>query len=173
MEKRIVERVKVMGKNYSLGVLFADDSNSGLTHDYFAGILDSFKRTGEAKGYDISFLNCSRIPENRRTYLEQAEQRRYDGIVIACIDYDNAEVVELLNSTIPIVTIDQEIDNVLTVKSDNEKGIKELVRYIADMGHKRIAYIAGDDNLVTSIRMKGFRDTCKQLGIEIPNEYIR
>lgn len=159
--------------NYSIGVLFADDSNSGLTHDYFASILDSFKRTSEAKGYDISFLNCNQGTKNRKTYLEQAEYRKYDGIVIACINYDNPEVTELINSTIPIVTIDQELEHVVTVQSDNERGIKELVRYLAEMGHKRIAYITGDDNVVTAIRLQGFRETCEEQGIEIPDEYIR
>ncbi|MGN0155368.1 MAG: LacI family DNA-binding transcriptional regulator [Lachnospiraceae bacterium] len=162
-----------MKHNYSIGVLFADESNSGLTHDYFASILDSFKRASEAKGYDISFLNCSLPKENRKTYLEQAEHRKYDGVVIACIDYDNPEVTELINSTIPIVAIDQEMDNVVTVQSDNEQGIKELVRYLAEMGHKRIAYITGDDNVVTAIRLQGFRETCAELGIDIPEEYIR
>ena len=34
----------------SIGVLFVDESNSGLMHDYFAGVLDSFKRTAEDNG---------------------------------------------------------------------------------------------------------------------------
>ena len=162
-----------MGQNYSIGVLFADNSNSGLTHDYFAGILDSFKRTSEAKGYDISFLNCSPIAEGRKTYLEQVAWRKYDGIVIACINYDDPEVTELIHSTIPVVTIDQEMDDVVTVRSDNACGIKELVRYLAEMGHRRIAYIVGDDNEVTAIRLRGFRETCAELGIKIPDAYIR
>lgn len=154
-------------------MLFADAANSGLTHDYFAGILDSFKRTCENKGYDISFLNCSVKAENRKPYLEQAEYRKYDGIVIACIDYDNPEVKELINSAIPIVTIDEEMEHVVTVKSDNEQGMKELVRYLVEMGHKRMAYIIGDDNMVTAIRLRNFRGTCAELGVEIPDEYIR
>ena len=39
-----------METNNTIGVLFADRANSGLTHDYFAGILDSFKRTVEERG---------------------------------------------------------------------------------------------------------------------------
>ena len=138
-----------MERSYNIGVLFADQANNGLKQDYFAGILDSFKKTVEAKGYNISFLNCCKENENRKTYLEQAKYRNFDGIVIACIEYDDAEVVELLNSGVPIVTVDQEIDNIQAVKSDNVEGIKKLVRYLAEMGHKRIAFITGDDNTGT------------------------
>lgn len=162
-----------MGKNNTIGVLFADLSNSGLTHDYFAGILDSFKRTIEENGYNICFLNSNLQSENRKTYVEQARQRGFDGVVIACIEYADVEVQELLESGIPIVTIDEEIENITTVKSDNTEGIKHLVRYLAEMGHKRIAYILGDDNTVTHIRLNGFLEVCNELGIEIPEDYIR
>lgn len=125
------------------------------------------------RGMIFLFLNCSVKAENRKPYLEQAEYRKYDGIVIACIDYDNPEVKELINSAIPIVTIDEEMEHVVTVKSDNEQGMKELVRYLVEMGHKRMAYIIGDDNMVTAIRLRNFRGTCAELGVEIPDEYIR
>ena len=35
--------------------LFVDEARSGLTHDYFNRVLESFKSTAEAKGYDITF----------------------------------------------------------------------------------------------------------------------
>ena len=35
-------------KSYNIGVLFMDDANCGLTHDYFSSILNSFKVTAEA-----------------------------------------------------------------------------------------------------------------------------
>ena len=32
-------------RTYGIGVLFVDEAQSGLTHDYFSSVLDSFKRT--------------------------------------------------------------------------------------------------------------------------------
>lgn len=157
----------------NIAVLFEDHSNNGLTHDYFAAILDSFKRTAEEKGYNISFLNCNRTRENYLTYLEQVKQKNYDGVVIACIDFNDKEVIELIESKIPIVTIDEEIENVISVKSDNTYGIKNLVDYLVEMGHRRIAYIHGDINYVTNVRLNGFREALKEHNIEVNEEYIR
>lgn len=36
-------------RSYNLGVLFVDEAMSGLTHDYFNHVLESFKRTAESK----------------------------------------------------------------------------------------------------------------------------
>ena len=34
-------------RTYNIGVLFAEEAYSGLTHDYYAFVLDSFKNTVE------------------------------------------------------------------------------------------------------------------------------
>ena len=57
------------GRTKNLGVLFVDDEQSGLTHDYFAHVLDSFKRTAEERGYDITFINCCKTRAGRMSYL--------------------------------------------------------------------------------------------------------
>ena len=161
-------------KSYNIGVLFVEElPQSGLTHDYYATILDSFKVAVEAKGYDITFINCNRR-KGRLSYLEHSKFRGVDGVLIACVDFEDPEVVELVNSDIPVVTIDYAFDNKLAVLSDNAKGIRDLVKYIYSQGHRRIAYIHGQNNNknVTGRRLQSFLDTTKELGLEIPDEYI-
>lgn len=160
-------------RTYSLGVLFVDDEQSGLTHDYFAHVLDSFKRTAEERGYDITFINSCKTRPQRMSYLEHSRYRRFDGVVIACVDFEDPEVEELVWSNIPVVTIDHLFNNRSTVLSDNVKGISDLVRYIYEMGHRKIAYIHGADSAVTQSRLSSFYRTCEELGIKLPAEYVR
>ncbi len=160
-------------RTYSLGVLFADDEQSGLAHDYFAYVLDSFKRTAEERGYDITFINSCKTGPQRMSYLERSRYRRFDGVLIACIDFEDPEVEELVKSDIPVVTIDHLFNNRSTIVSDNVKGIRDLVHYIYKMGHQRIAYIHGADSTVTWSRVSSFYRTCKELGIDVPTEYVR
>ena len=44
-------------RSYNIGVLFVDEANSGLTHEYFAAVLEGFKVEAEKQGYDITFIN--------------------------------------------------------------------------------------------------------------------
>ncbi len=160
-------------RTYSLGVLFVDDEQSGLTHDYFAHVLDSFKRTAEERGYDITFINSCKTRPQRMSYLEHSRYRRFDGGVIACVDFEDPEVEELVRSNIPVVTIDHLFNNRSTIVSDNVKGISDLVHYIYEMGHRKIAYIHGADSAVTQSRLSSFYRTCEELGLEIPSDYVR
>ena len=41
------------------------------------------------------------------------------------------------------------------------------------MGHTKIAYIHGNMNSVTQVRLSNFKDACEKLGITVPDEYIR
>ena len=160
-------------RSHNIGVLFVDEAQSGLTHDFFSNVLDSFKRTIELKDYDLTLINCSKTHSNSMSYLDRARYRGFDGVVIACIDFRDPEVIELVDSDIPVVTIDYIFNNRIAVISDNVKGMRDLVTYVYEMGHRKIAYIYGNDSSVTQARISSFFTTCSQLGIEVPEEYLR
>lgn len=157
-------------RTYNIGVLFVDEAQSGLTHDYFSFVLDSFKRTVEDKGYDITFINRGR---NTVSYLEHCRYRGFDGVMIACVDFYDPEVIELAQSNLPLVTIDHVFPNRISVMSDNVGGMRQLVEHVYSKGHRQIAYIHGADSAVTRERLDSFFETARALGIEIPDEYIK
>lgn len=158
-------------RTYNLGVLFADEAHNGLTHDYFNKVLNSFKEEAERNGYDITFIN-KHVGKQHMSYYEHAKYRGVDGIVIACIDFYDPDVIELIHSDIPVVTIDHVFDNRTSVCSDNIKGIQELVNYVYQMGHRKIAYIHGADSSVTRNRVGSFYKTTGELGLDIPDYYV-
>lgn len=160
-----------MNRSFNLGVLFVDEAMSGLTHDYFANILNSFKVMAESRGYDITFINSNRKNRKGKTFLEHCRYRGLDGVMIACIPFENPEVIELLESGIPVVTIDYQFKNRICIMSDNIMGMRKLMEYVIAMGHKRIAYISGDKSAVTSQRLESFQNVTKENGLEIPWEY--
>lgn len=160
-------------RSNNIGVLFVDDDQSGLTHDYFAYVLDSFKRKAEERGFDITFINCNKTRANRMSYLEHARYRGFDGVVIACIDFYDPEVLELVQSDIPVVTIDHIFNNRISVISDNVTGMRELINYVYEKGHRRIAYIHGAHSAVTQARVSSFYKSTEELGLKIPDTYIK
>lgn len=159
-------------RSYNIGVLFVDEGQSGLTHDYFSRVLDSFKTVVEANGYDLTFINCSKVRPDRMSYLEHSRYRGFDGIVIACVDFADSEVTELANSDIPLVTIDYVFNNRSSVVSNNYAGMATLMDYIISKGHKKIAYICGEDTAVTKKRLAAFYNALEKNGISIPDDYV-
>ena len=104
-------------RTYNIGVLFVDERRSGLAHEYFSAVLESLKVEAEANGYDITFINRN-VGKKATTYLQHCQYRGVDGVVIACVDFDDPQVLELVNSRLPIVTIDHVFNNRAAVVSD-------------------------------------------------------
>ncbi len=120
-------------KSKNLGVLFVDEAMNGLTHDFFARVLDSFKVTAEKYGYDITFIISHKYGKDGMSYLEHSRYRRFDGVVIACVKFEAPEVQELINSEIPIVTIDYNANERIAILSNNLKGMSMLTQYVIDI----------------------------------------
>lgn len=160
-------------KSYSLGILFEDEACNGLTHDFFAAVLNGFKKEAEKHGYEITFINTHKDAPGRKSYLQRVQERKIEGVGIICTNFSDPEVLELIGSDVPVVTIDEPLEGVISVLSDNAQGIKNLVYHIAGMGHTKIAYIHGNMNSVTQVRIKNFKESCEKLGITVPDEYLR
>lgn len=159
-------------RTYNLGVLFVDERRSGLSHEYFSSMLESFKVEAEAHGYDITFINRN-VGGRHSSYLQHCLYRGVDGVVIACVDFTDPRVQELVESSLPLVTIDHVFNNRLAVVSDNSAGLEELVRYVYGKGHRKIAFLHGERTTVTHNRLTGFYRACEELGLQIPPEYVR
>ena len=76
-------------------------------------------------------------------------------------------------SGLPVVTIDHLFEGKAAVLSDNVTGMGDLLRYIYGQGHRRIAYLLGErESSVTKSRVEAFLETARELGLEIPAEYL-
>lgn len=126
----------------------------------------------QTSGYDLVPVNCS-AAEKMGSYLNYCRSRNYDGLVVMSGLYTDSTLVDLINSEIPLVTIDYEFHHRGAVLSDNLQGMRELVRYAYDRGHRQIAFIHGGDTPVTRDRLASFHATCESLGIHVPAEYVR
>lgn len=157
-------------RSYNIGVLFEDAAQSGLTHDFFSGVLENLKITAESRGYDITFLNTT---STDMSYVERAQYRGFDGVAIACSDFSDPKVQELLGSSVRVVTVDYIADNRTAVVSDNIDGMTQLMNYILTQGHRRIAYIHGDEGRVTRQRLASYYRCMEEHGESVREEYVQ
>jgi len=159
-------------RTYNIGVLFQDPMRGGLAHEFFSGVLDGIREQAEAKGYDITFINHS-VGSRETSYLQHCRYRGVDGVVIASADFADPDVLELVNSDLPVVTIDHTFNGRIAVVSDNLVGMTELVRYVTARGHRKLAFIHGEMTTVTRGRLAGFYRVCEEQGITVPAGFVR
>ncbi len=156
-------------RSYNIGVIFEDITGSGLQHQYFAKIFDAINATANKADYDITFLSNG----GKQNYLAQAKYRGCDGVIIANASFRRSDVRELLESDIPICTLDKAYKNLhSSVISDNKEGFRALLEWIIKRGHRKIAFVHGESSEVTKVRMSVFNAIQKKYNLEIPAEWI-
>jgi LacI family transcriptional regulator len=159
-------------RTFNLGVLFDEGTRTGLAHEYFSSLLESFKSQAEKLGYDVTFLsnNLGNVP---MSYLEHCRYRKCDGVLVACANFSDEQIIQLVASEIPVVTIDHVFNSSPAIMADNVNDMRSLTDYILDRGHRKIAYIHGEDTAVTRKRLATFHQALRDRGLSVPPEYLK
>ena len=151
-------------RSYNIGVLFADHIN----HEYFANVLDSIRDTAMDFGYDITFI-CNRIGTSKMSFYRHAAYRYCDGVVIAQARFEDPFIAELVVSDLHIVVIEHVFSGCVSVMSENVRSMVEIIRYVAGMGHRKIAFIHGEERgSLHRSELRGFTRAVWNRGFEFP-----
>ncbi len=129
-------------------------------------MLNGLKVQAEKQGQVryLTFINT--CFENRKmSYYEHCRYRNFDGVAIVCADFNDPDVLELMNSDLPVVTIDYVHHNCTAVSSNNIQRHGRPCEVYVPAGHRKIAYIHGREFYVTKDRLASFYRTMDELGL--------
>ena len=150
----------------NIGIVYQNQ----LAHEFFSQVLEAIRAGAEANDYDLTFLSGK--ADSGTSYYDHAMRRQCDGVIIAQGIYSQEEIEKLAKSDLPLVAIDQQFPGRTASVNDNVGSAREIVQYLYNLGHRRIAMIHGEDGDVTKMRINGFLRGCRELGIEVPDEYM-
>ena len=110
---------------------------------------------------------------NSDELVNEILQYHVDGIVLAATTLSSVLAQRCADAAIPVVLFNRVMaqgsaGTVSSVRSDNVAGGRAVARHFADTGHKRVAFIAGNEESSTNLeRERGFRDGLAERGLRI------
>ncbi len=159
-------------RSQTIGLLMCQRDENIWTHDFFSRVAAGIQEVMEGSGYDVTPINSLRL-HTAGELLQYCVYRRYDGIIIMSAGFRQEEMREILESKLPMISIENTFPGRGAVLSDNMQGTGELVRLAYEKGHRKIAFIHGEDTSVTRTRLQSFRAVCSELELSIPEAYLR
>ena len=155
-------------RSSNIGILYENRMN----HEYFSSLLDGLRSAADERGYDLTLIgrNDSRTAE---TYYDHARRRNLDGVIVIQADFESQDVVRLAASDMPTVMIDHSYEGSDCVSSDNRASMERIVRFANDHGHRKIAFVTGQESEVKRERLAGFYKICAELGIRVGEGFVR
>lgn len=156
----------------TIGIVIPD-----YTNPFYPELLKGIEGRARESGYMTQVCNTDMDAETEFDRLNDLVRRQTDGIVLCSynrIPRDLAYLAEIAKQ-IPVVIMDPVVKNesLSYVITDGYAGTAKAVSYLAELGHKRIAYIKGPDRLyVTKERYLGYRDALSSNGLEFREELV-
>jgi LacI family transcriptional regulator, galactose operon repressor len=165
-------------RSHVVGVILETGAgHPDLMHPFFQQVLVGLKHGAGERGYDL-LLFATDEPGNgfggAHSYLRRAGHHGVDGVVVMGYDPDDSEMRKLVASGLPCITVDADPGEPHCgyVMSANRDGAAEAVRHLHELGHERIATIAGPQRTSPgAARLDGYLDEMRRLGLEVKREY--
>jgi len=151
---------------------------------YFPTVLQGIHEAGIKYGYTILVFETNGDVELEKEHVRFLQHSWTDGIILA--SYANAENISdrkyirsLLDSgnrkkKIPVVSLENVLDpGIDAVVIDNRKAAQTAVNHLISLGHTKIAHIAAPLRFqIGTLRLQGYKETMKQVGLEVDEDLI-
>ena len=160
-------------KTNIVGVIVPDISNA-----VFGALTKGINSVCSNKGYTIMVCESGGELERELNLLNILEDRQIDGVLFAGVDVNQELVDAMQRKDYPVVLVTQECsvkENIIdTVTHDNVQALYDVVMFLHENGHERIAYLGGPEYDFSSgqKRLKGYKEALSALKISVPYSYI-
>ena len=161
-------------KVHTLGVLFGViDPVAFLSDPYAAGVLGGIVAQCQREKFNLTLFTD--IWKNCDLSAAPLSDGRTDGILVMAPQMDSGVLEALSVLGIPIVAVSAQFQKgVAMVDVDNFAGAQMAATHLIELGHRRIAYLSGNEDLASfEPRRAGFRAAFEARGIEVVPELVK
>jgi LacI family transcriptional regulator len=137
-------------------------------------IITGIQETLKPAGYMSFILNTNENPEIEMESIQALHHRQIDGIIFVAT-WDRApKMVEGVTGK-PYVFVHRHFETYTenSILVDERYGAEQAIRHLAELGHRRIAFIAGPQDWDAAIfRLQGYRETMLSLGFSYDPDLV-
>jgi LacI family transcriptional regulator len=157
-------------RSHTVGVLIPD-----LNNPLFPPIVRGLEDRLATAGYVALIGNTDSDDERERLVFEQMRARHVDGLVLATARLRHPLLAEASRAEMPVVLINRLAQDYSfpSVSVDNERGVRMAVAHLSALGHRRIAHIAGPQEMSTGLsRYRGFVTAMESARLPVDDDLI-
>ena len=158
----------------TVGVLFDNvGSEIAIWHPYTSGILQGIVTASAGAGYSVTLF--TELWQNAEKSLPKLRDQRTDGLLIVAPPADADILPSLRSAGLKVVTVSSEsaVYGMPSVDVDNAAGVRLAVQHLRKLGHTRIAYLGGEQNMFSAmVRLTAFEAALQAAQLQVPREYV-
>jgi len=188
--ERVLEAIRVLGyrpgvapavaaarRPRTIGVFlyfWVSEETPFRSNPYAVEMLDGILSHTLPRHWNVTLINVDTW-EDARFQLRESADGRCDGFVlVAPTDYQNiTEALQERGYPFVLVNAGSGDPQLNSVDIDNAAAAREVTAGLIGLGHRRIAFLPGDEELENTVeRLRGFREAFADAGLTDPDRWI-
>lgn len=159
------------------GFVLARPPRTLAVEAFFAEFLGGVESELAAHSLALTLQLATDVEMEIEVYRRWWGERRVDGVLVMDIRVDDPRIEALAQLGLPAVVVGGPTPNGLlpAVWHDERAAVEEVVRYLAALGHRRVARVEGVSGFLhSSVRSSAFLEITTELGLEgvvVPTDY--
>ncbi|HEX6178424.1 MAG TPA: LacI family DNA-binding transcriptional regulator [Thermoanaerobaculia bacterium] len=131
-----------------------------LHGEFFSEVIRGADLAARRRGYHL-IVSGSHSNREEMAAVVRTMRGRVDGLLLMSPEVALDGILRDLPAQMPLVTVNATTKRFPSVTIDNRGGSHTVVRHLAALGHKRIAFIGGPSgNADATERLRGYRESC-------------
>jgi LacI family transcriptional regulator len=163
-------RTLVSGRSRLFGIIVEN-----ITNPFFPELIQSFEEIAVAHGYEILVSSSNSDPAVLTRCVRRMLERKVEGVAVLTFGEEEPVLDQLMYHDVPLVLAEFRLDDpkASTILLDYTTGIHAAVNHLAELGHAKIAFLAGPHKLHSAItRANDFRTAMEKAGLPIQKKWV-
>ncbi|KAB3528808.1 LacI family DNA-binding transcriptional regulator [Alkaliphilus serpentinus] len=159
----------------TLGMILPASAEDSFVNPFFTQFILGVTRYLESQNYSLLLSSARNEEDELEQIIRIVNSKRVDGIILMTVREEDKNIEFLMENNFPFVVVGTPIkkDEILWIDNNNEVAMFEVTESLIKSGHKRIAFLGGDQKLkVTQNRFLGYKRALNKHGIDYDSNLV-
>lgn len=147
-----------------------------VTNPFFSSMIQTVESNAFRNGLGLIVCSSEEEEEKAEQYEAFLVGAHVDGVLISPLSTRSVEEQcrPFLERKIPVVVLagSRTAPGVDCVILDDASGMERMVRYLLDLGHRRIAFVGRQGSYSSKTRLDAVRKVLASAGLSLPDQYL-
>ncbi|MDG5473462.1 LacI family DNA-binding transcriptional regulator [Jeotgalibacillus sp. ET6] len=159
-----------------IGLVTPGSSDVFFQNPFFPTVLRGLSEGAHEKQYALQLVTGQNEEEIYNGVVQMVQGGRVDGVVLLYSKVEDRILIYLRERNFPFVMIGKPfnyVEEITHVDNDNFQAAKDATDFLIELGHERISFIGGDENLVVTVeRLMGYKDALNLAELPYREDYV-
>lgn len=179
--QRVIDELKFIPNGSATTLKYGRSSTYGLiipdiTNPFFPEFIRSFEGILADTNHNMLMATTESQSLRMQKTIYRMLVSQVEGIVLLASEIETVPIEAVVNNRVPLVTMDRRLvgKGLSDVSVDSTSGMREAVKHLYKLGHRKIGYIGGSVGpTISDHRLNSFVRAMSERGLAVEEQFLR